>query len=536
MQLERTKNTIKSLASGLIYKMINLLMPFVIRSIIIRVLSIEYAGLSSLFTSIFQVLSLSELGFATVVAYTMYKPIVDDDKDLICALLKFIRNIYYIIGSGMLVIGFILAPFLPHFISGEYPSDMNLYVLYFIFLINTVISYFNFAYKGVLLAAHQKNDIENNIQSVAIGLAYTAQIILLLVCKNYYYYILVMPFCTVFTNLLRSYIVDKRYPEYKAKGNLDKKEKKLIYKNIGYLAGHKLVNIIVMCVINIIISAYLGLKVLAVYNNYYSIINGLIGVMTVFYASFAAGVGNSIVINDVNKNYRDFKVLSFLNVWLTGWITICLVCLFQPFMTIWVGGEYLLSTESMLLFAAMFYLWKFKEVVNTYKDAGGIWKADFWKPYVVIGVSIGLAFALVKPFGVNGTLFAMIVGFFVVSMPWETHVLFRDYFKKNTLPYYIRMFIYTVAVILAGAGTYYVCSIVPGAGYVAFFLRLIICALLPNLLFVAFSFKTPEFRFVLNKLRDMSKKKKGSKNDKAFEQNAGGESEKKAEEKQDRGE
>ena len=167
MQIERTKNAVKNSFSGLIFRVVCLLFPFAIRTILIKKLGIEYAGLGSLFTSLLQVLSLSELGFSTVVAFAMYKPVAEDDKPLVCALLGLIRKVYYIVGAVILIVGLAITLFLPKLIKGDAPADINLYLLYFIYLFNTVVSYFVFAYKSVLLSAFQRTDIESNIMSVS---------------------------------------------------------------------------------------------------------------------------------------------------------------------------------------------------------------------------------------------------------------------------------------------------------------------------------------------------------------------------------
>lgn len=66
MKIERTKNTISGFAWGATGKIVNIVLPFALRTIIIYKLGVEYLGLSSLFASILQVLSMSELGFSTV--------------------------------------------------------------------------------------------------------------------------------------------------------------------------------------------------------------------------------------------------------------------------------------------------------------------------------------------------------------------------------------------------------------------------------------------------------------------------------------
>ena len=79
MKSERTKKTIQGTIWGFIEKIANILLPFLTTTIIIKKLGTEYLGLNSLFTSILQVLSLSELGLGAAVVFVMYKPIANDD-------------------------------------------------------------------------------------------------------------------------------------------------------------------------------------------------------------------------------------------------------------------------------------------------------------------------------------------------------------------------------------------------------------------------------------------------------------------------
>lgn len=509
MQIEKTKNAVRSSLSGLIYRAVTLIFPFVIRTVIIRELGMKYAGLGSLFTSVLQVLSLSELGFSTAVAYAMYKPIADDDKKLVGALLGFVKKVYYIVGAAILCVGLAVTPFLPRLISGEVPADINLYTLYFIYLFNTVVSYFVFSYKSVLLAAFQRTDVENGIMMLANFAMYVLQIAVLLAFKNYYVYIIFLPLCTLAINIARSVYVDKKYAEYLALGELDRGVKREVFKNIGALMGHRLSITVVVSVVNIVISAKLGLDDLAVYNNYYYIVNALIAIVAVVHSALTAGIGNNIVVHDKAKNYGDLNTLTFLNVWMVGWMAITSMCLYQPFMRIWMGGDTakMLPDSSALLFVLLLYLWKFKDILSTYKDAAGMWRADFWKPYVVAVSTLILTLLLIDKVGVNGVVLALIFGVFIVSMPWETHVFFKHYFQRSAAKYYLRMFIYTAIVVIVGVLTYFVCSFLPESGILALCAKFLICVILPNAIFVVCSFKTREFKVLCNKTRSLVKKR-----------------------------
>lgn len=131
-------------------------------------LGIEYTGLGSLFTSILQVLSLAELGIGHALVFGMYKPVAEENYLKVNAYLNFCKKCYKVIGGVILVVGLLLLPFLPKLVSGNVPVDVNLYVLYLIYLFNTVISYFLYAYKTCVLTATQHTDIINQIQLVCL--------------------------------------------------------------------------------------------------------------------------------------------------------------------------------------------------------------------------------------------------------------------------------------------------------------------------------------------------------------------------------
>ena len=232
MKLNKTKNTIRNLICGIINKLAITIIPFIIRTVIIKKLGSEYLGLSSLFTSILQILNLTELGFSSAIVYSMYKPIANNDKTTVCALLKLYKKIYSFIGIIILILGLMLLPFLNRLINGDVPNDINIYILYLIYLINTVLSYFLFAYKTSLLNAFQRNDIISNVNTVLHIIQSIAQLILLLVYKNYYLYVIIQPIITIFNNLICAIVVRKKYPEYKPEGKVNKEIKKDLRKKV----------------------------------------------------------------------------------------------------------------------------------------------------------------------------------------------------------------------------------------------------------------------------------------------------------------
>ena len=105
MQLNVIKNARRNIVFGVMNKTILLICPFIERTIVQQFLGAEYLGLSSLFSSILSVLSLTEMGFTSAVIYNMYKPTAEGDVHKVNAFLNFYKNVYRVMGCVILAVG-----------------------------------------------------------------------------------------------------------------------------------------------------------------------------------------------------------------------------------------------------------------------------------------------------------------------------------------------------------------------------------------------------------------------------------------------
>lgn len=505
-RLDRTKNSARNLIWGMVNKGVSLLLPFLIRAIIINVLGKEYLGLNNLFTSILHVLNLAELGIGSAMVYSMYKPIAEGDGDSICSLLALYKTVYRIIGLIVFGIGVVLIPFLPFLIKGGV-EGIDITVLYMIFLVDTVLSYLLFAFKNSLLMAHQRTDVSSNIGTVVHLLLNLTQVILLLIFKDYYIYIIVKPLFTVVNNLFVNWATNRMYPEYQPKGAVSKEKQREIFGRVKALVGHKIGTTVVTSADSLVISAFLGLGILAIYSNYYYIIFFIVSLTSIFFNGMLAGIGNSLVVETREKNYALFENINFVLSWLVAWCSVCLLCLFQPFMELWMGKDMLLSTSSLICMVIYYYSWQFRTTGLYFKDAAGMWQADFWKPYVSALFNIIVNISLVLLIGINGVFISTIVCMIGINFPWETHVLFRDLFKRSPAKYVGQELINLGKAMIMCASTYGLCMLLPWQhGIVCLVLRFALCLVVPNLIFLLFSFRMKEFSYAMGKIKQILKR------------------------------
>ena len=472
------------------FKLVAMFGPFIMRTVLLLTLGVQYLGLNSLFTSILSFLSLSELGIGTAMVYAMYKPIAQDDDEAICALLNLYRKLYRIIGTVILVLGMIIYPFVPYLVHGDVPADINLHTLYVLYLFNTVISYFCFGYKQSLLLAFQRNDIISTRALVLRILMYGGQALILFVTKNYYLYMILFIAYTIATNIANSLIVDRMFPQYKCRGIVPQEERQAIKTNVMALIGGKISAIMLNFADNLIISIFLGLTMVARFDNYYYVINALVGFFTIAYQAMTAGLGNSIQLESVEKNHKDFKVLTFINFWLVTWCSVCVMGMMQPFITLWVGADLMFSDLLAFLFTMYFFVMQSERIVLTYKDAAGIWRQDWLRPYVSILINTAIDIIFIKYIGIYGVVLSTIVGL-AVSVPWSAHTLYKHLFKQSATKYLLDYAGWFIKTAIAGAATYFLCIQFKGDAFAQVIFRVAVCVVVPNALLLLFNWKNP---------------------------------------------
>ncbi|WP_027293874.1 lipopolysaccharide biosynthesis protein [Robinsoniella sp. KNHs210] len=506
MKIERTENAVRNILWGVIEKISVLLLPFITRTVMIKVLGAEYVGLNSLFTSILQVLSISELGIGTAIVFSMYKPIAEDEKDMLCALLNAYKKIYFIIGNIIMICGVAVIPFLKFLVKGDLPANVNMYVLYIIYLANTVISYYLFAYKAALFSAHQRNDLISKRTAVVSTVSNCFQIVLLLTFKNYYAYAIIIPLATIITNLANAYLAQKMFPDIQCYGTLPSDVKDGIKKRIIGLVSFKIYNAVFTSVDTIVISAFLGLTPLAIFNNYYYIQTALVGFLIIITASITAGVGNKMVINTPEENYQDFINFTFANGWICSWCAVCMLCLYQHFMEWWVGKELVFSFNTMILMVLYFLLPRITTMTYTYREAAGLWWEDRFRPIVATIVNLFVNIVLVKLIGINGVIISTLICTVFINVPWGTSVLFKNYFKNSPMEYFLKIIVYIIITLITGGISLLVCNLMPSTGFIAMVGKGLICMVIPNLLFWVAYHRMSEYEYMKSMAKNLINK------------------------------
>ena len=493
MIIQRTKNAVNGTLTGVAVKILQLVLSFAVRTIFIRTLGIEYLGLNSLFASVFQVLNLAELGVSSALVFSMYKPIAEDDRQKICELMNLYRYYYRCIGAIVLCAGLVIIPVLPHLIEGTVPEDINLYLVYILNLIATVMSYWLFSYRSSILYAQQRLDIVNIITFFITAFTYAAQIICIVRFRNYYLYLTISIISQIVLNIIAAIVSKKMYPEFNPSGQLPIEERKQINSRVRDLFTARIGMVVNNSVDTMVISAFLGLQPVAVYQNYYYVVSSVMAFFNIFFAACTAGIGNSLIVNDDDSNRRLLYNLNHILFFAINFCCACLICLYQPFMKIWVGTDYMLDFRFVVLFAVYLFFEEAPRTMLNFKDAAGMWREDRLRPLITAAANVILNIILVQFIGLYGILLSTVLSFAVIAFPWLIHNIDKCLFKLNIPDYVMRYLKYAIVTIVSSTVCYFICESVVDQhfdGIVELFIRLMICTIVSiGIFFIIFAGK-----------------------------------------------
>lgn len=504
MRIERTKNAKRGILFGFFNKIIMLFFPFFLRSLIINYLGVEFLGINGLFTSVLQVLNMTELGFSNAVVFSMYEPIAQNDKNILCSILKFYRRIYTIIGFVILLVGASFVPFLRFFIKGTYPESVNIYIIYLIYLANTVVSYFLFAYKNALLSAYQRVDIASNINTIVHFCIYIVQAFIIVFVKNYYFYTVMFVLATIIVNISTHFCTKRLFPDLFCNGIISENKKQEITTKVKGLFVNKVCGVSRNAFDSIFISAFLGLAYTAIYNNYYYILNGVVSLLAVISPAILGGVGNSIVTETQHKNYEDMTKINFVYMWLSGWCTCCLICLYQPFTEIVFGKDFLLPFPIIILLCVYFYVLKMGDIRSVYSDARGLWWENRYRAISESIANLVLNFVLGRLFGIYGIILATLLSLFFINFCWGSTILYKYYFTEEKVrEYYLLHLLYAFVTAFVCIITYFICSRIQSTGILKFIFNVLICVFIPHLFYIIIYFRYSLFRKTIAWIQDV---------------------------------
>ena len=508
----RVKYAAKNIAFGWIGNIATLLLGAVLRQIFISRLGDTLLGVNDYYTSILTVLSLAELGVGTAFNYSLYAPVAQGNLEKVKSYMQLYKKAYLTIAMIIAVIGLMIAPFLRFLIKDPGNNTwQDLTIYYFIFLFNTVSTYF-VSYKYSLVNAQQKNYIQTNVITITKAVTVILQIVGLLVFSNFYLYLLTMAAVELIQKIFVSIYLNKLYPYLKDKNvtKLSKAEVSELVNQTKALVFHKVGDVARLQTDSMIISAFINVTTVSFVGTYNYVISSVSNFVNIIFNSVLSSFGNLIATESKDKQYLMFRVYRFLACWIYGFSAIGFYLLLSPLVELWVGKERVIADAVVACIMIDYYFKGERIVLSNYKTAAGVFKQDQYLALIQGAVNLVISIVLVQKIGLVGVYIGTIISGLIANVT-KPYIIYKVCFDKKSWVYFIDSIKYIVVSLTALILLIFLKSaIMPAVTFAGFLIMAVIITVVFNGLFLLLFAKTEEFSYMWKLAKEILNRKSKS--------------------------
>ncbi len=502
----RVKSATRNIAFGYVGQIATAFMSFILRTVFIMHLSEELLGVNSLYSNILSLLNMAELGIGTALNFSLYGPVARGEKEKIKSYMQLYRKAYFVIACVVAGVGICLSPFLKFLIKNPGNNTIrDLTIYYFIFLFNTVSSYF-VAYKYSLINAEQKNYIQTNINTITKVIVVLLQIVVVVVTENFYLYLLTDAAAQLVQKVFVSRFLDRMYPYLKDKDveKLSKEESDEVWTKTKALVFHKVGDVARLQTDAIIISSFIQVAMAGVVDNYNMIISTVSNFVNIIFNSVISSFGNLIATESKEKQFSMFKVYRFFASWIYGFSCVGFMVLLSPLVRLWLKEDkWILSTITVYCILTDYYFKGDRIVLSNYKTAAGVFEPDKYLALIQGAVNLIISIVLVQtPLGLTGIYIGTIVSGLIANVT-KPIIIYRACFDKGAGEYFVDTLKYVASLLFVLLTCQFISTkVLANLTIFTFVLMGVIITVIFNGVYFLLYGRSEEFKYLTGKVKE----------------------------------
>lgn len=492
----RVKNSVRNIYIGLISQITSLIMNFLLRTVFIKVFGMEYLGVNGFLTNIFNILTFTEVVFGVSLTYSLYKPIANNDVGKIFGIFNYYKKIYK---RALIIIGIIgvsIIPLFPYMINSELDTK-EVVVYYFLFLINIII-YNYFIINNYLIIADQRKYIISMTMIFVDIVCYTVLMVAIILFKSYFLYLVLITIKTLIFSIIIKVLIKKNYPWVKEKLSAGEEDKNLAHKNIKDLFIYRFSMVMINGTDNILIAIFVSTNMVGLYSNYLMVIMGLDAIVDVIYSAVSASIGNMAAEKESQSLTEMFKVVQVVSMWLSGMIAVCLLVLFNDFVIVWIGEEYLFTWETVIIIVINFYFSCVRDSMKMFRESLGLFSKVKFMISVTAVLNIVFSVLLGYFLGITGILAATAISAVFTYYWYEAGIIYKAMQSTKVWEYFLMQIISIILIIVNYIITSKTLGLFEFDGVTGFVIKMILCFVISNLIYFIILFRTKEVKYLLN--------------------------------------
>ena len=479
---------LKNTTLGLVSQLVLLVVGFISQRAMNLYMGAELVGMNSVISNIIAVISVTEIGLATAVAYHLYGALAADDRPKVAALMAFYRRAYFIIGAVVGVLGLAVLPVLPLVMRhGSYAAGY-VRALYLLWLLRSVLPYY-LTYKRTLLIADQQG-YRVSLATIAANIAnYSLLTIVVTKTQNYLLALTLNIGIDVLIDVIVNVYIDRHYPYLRtvapgAVGDM----LAMMRKDLKNVFVAKVSNTLLLCTDNLLISGFVSVTAVGLFNNYSLITRSVSNILTELATAIQPSVGHLMVREDYENDYHVLRQLSFAFFCGLAAASCGLYALIDPFIAdLWLDESFRMARPDVLLCIAVVVVQGMGQPLSIVMGASGLFKQERNLSLLTAAVNIVVSLALVVPFGIAGVLWGTILSY-AIQIIYRSYVFFAQYTHFSAGRYLFDLMEYAALLLAEIALTGRLVGAVYHGGLSGFLLAGLLCVMVPTALnFALFS-------------------------------------------------
>ena len=437
MSESRLRKSFLNARVNLIFYFLTLILAFFSRKIFLDSLGADFVGLTGTLQNLLGFLNLAEMGIGTAIGYVLYRPLFEHNREKINEVISVMGYMYRCVGMIILGAGLLLAVFLPYIFGDTNFGLSIIYFVYFSFLISSLIGYF-INYRQTLLGADQRNYVVTayfqtaNICKILIQMSIAGH------TGNYYLWAIIELSFGILYSIILNYKINQVYPWLDSEIRLGKKLLKkypAVIKYTKQLFVHKIGTVVYHQITPFLVYAFATLEAVAFYGNYTLVVSKLDALINNLLGSTSAGVGNLIAEGNKQKILKTYWELMSIRFTIVCVFLYALYRLLPPFISLWLGTQYLLPDKILILILITFFCGMIRGTNDQFIQGYGLFY-DIWAPFAEAVVLVTVAILGGKILGLAGVLLGNITSSILFIYIWKPYMLFTNGFKLPILKYW----------------------------------------------------------------------------------------------------
>lgn len=438
MSNSRAKKSIYNIVTSLVIYTLNVLITFFSRGEFLDALGPEVLGLRYTIGNFFSLTALAELGLGGVVGFSLYKPLVENNRQEICDIISLQGWVYRKLAWFVFIAALLFCAASPFVFSDFQSPTWYIYASTLVLSWGSISSYL-IGFQSVLLRADQKT-YKLSVRTAWIGYAKNIlQLIVLMYVPNPYpYYLAIELLLSLIGLYILEYVMKKEYPWLKidvSKGKqLYPKYQNIVVK-VKQMAAHQVAGVALGNLSPLIMTAFSSLVMIALYDNYMNVARNLGAITAAVFGSLGAGIGTLVAEQNRTRIINFFDEYRAMVHLASLMVCFALYNLSHPLVALWIGEQYIINDSLLTLITIYIYLSTSRTSRDSFILAYGL-VGDTWAPITETILNVGLALLLGYLWGMEGVLLGSLISVVIIAVIWRSIYLCRQGLGLSALSYW----------------------------------------------------------------------------------------------------